>query len=348
MLHQVCSSEFVSPIWLNYLASFDPILVPSWTKKANTIDFRTTGSSYFQLLATFCSLVEINIADAQRVFTNTQFINGRVLTRSLFVQQSQTMIDSFITVTRNDFVHTFNWIYIGFATSQLFNGANINLDIAVSNDDQLNVEFTVYPGVTEIAPISITVAGVCSCAMRYSLCFMVPELYTNASYLNHVGQYLFFKVLSIGCIPLSGFLKSKITWWYNITYLEYIQATYSIVIHSHSLPNIKPLNASVPTQFQDVTMADLIREMFLEISMKNDTDFDKFYNECAPLSCSYTNVQRRDIIVVLFLLIDLCGGLNEVLGILVPLFGKLIFSCIDWWKNRNARHGKYYIDYNYF
>ena len=31
VLHQVCSSDFVSSTWLDYLESFDPIFLPSWT-----------------------------------------------------------------------------------------------------------------------------------------------------------------------------------------------------------------------------------------------------------------------------------------------------------------------------
>jgi hypothetical protein len=80
--------------------------------------------------------------------------------------------------------------------------------------------------------------------------------------------------------------------------------------------------------------------MFLETWISNDTHFDQFYSQCAPTSCSYTTRQRRDLLVVLLLLISICGGLNRILRILVQGFGQLIFFLIDWWQNRNIQQRK--------
>ncbi|UJR12629.1 hypothetical protein I4U23_016804 [Adineta vaga] len=248
VIHQICSSGLVSPVWLNYLTLFDP-----------------THDQHGQITI-------INIADAQRIFTGTQFINDRVLAPPLFAQQTQDIIDSFINTTRNNFVRTFDWINIAFITSQFFTGGNINCQAYETDDDYLHVEYTVYVLYTEI---------------------------------TSTGMY-------------SGFLSSKGEWWYNITYLEYIRETYSIVINSQSPPDIKSLNASIPTHFENVTTIDLIREMLLETSKTNNTRFDQFYNECAPLA-------------------SICGGLNKGFQILVPLFGKLLLSWVDWCKTRHIR-----------
>ena len=273
VMHQICSSDLVSPIWLNYLTLFDPILIPPWSNKYYAFDFRTVGASYFQLLATFCSTVQNNVADAQRIFTNTQFISDHVLAPPLFVQQTQAMIDSFIDTTRNNFVRTFNWINIAFIVSQFFTGGNVNFAIYESYEDQLHVEFTVRPLITELSDTIPVSSGPCACAASYTECFVIPVLYTNTSYLNQSGLYLFFKIINIGCTPLAGFLSSKIAWWYNVTYLQYIQETYSIVINSQSPPSIKSLDASIPTRFENVTTTNLIHEMFLETSIKNNTRF---------------------------------------------------------------------------
>ncbi|CAF0876214.1 unnamed protein product [Adineta steineri] len=76
----------------------------------------------------------------------------------------------------------------------------------------------------------------------------------------------------------------------------------------------------------------------LRFFSQTNTHFDQFYNECLPRSCTYTNKQRRGILASLLLLIAICGGLNKMFRILIPLFGKIIFSCIDWWKRRHTRH----------
>ena len=141
-------------------------------------------------------------------------------------------------------------------------------------------------------------------------------------------------------MPLIGFLQSTFTWWYDGTYLKNIQETYARVIYSQPPPNIKPLNASVSTRFGKEVLGTLLNEMFLEMPIGNETHFDQFYTQCAPISCSYTIVQRRDLIVVLFLLISICSGLNKILRILLRAFVKLIFILIDWWKTRDIQQRK--------
>ena len=137
VLHQVCQSDFVSPKWLEYLALFDPTLVSTSTDTSYSRDFRTMGASYFQLLATFCSLVRINIEDAQRVFTNMQFVNDRVIPPALFHRQTHSIIESFINRTQNEFVQIVHWIDIVFVSSQFYNGANVT----VTDDQQVSVTF---------------------------------------------------------------------------------------------------------------------------------------------------------------------------------------------------------------
>ncbi|UJR17988.1 hypothetical protein I4U23_004889 [Adineta vaga] len=52
-----------------------------------------------------------------------------------------------------------------------------------------------------------------------------------------------------------------------------------------------------------------------------------FYRQCAPQSCSYTIIQRRqDFILLLFLLISTSQGLNQILRLSIPLLSQLILS----------------------
>jgi hypothetical protein len=38
-LHPICNSDMVSPVWLEYIASLDPKLLPSWTETEHSSDF---------------------------------------------------------------------------------------------------------------------------------------------------------------------------------------------------------------------------------------------------------------------------------------------------------------------
>ncbi|CAF1297605.1 unnamed protein product [Adineta steineri] len=344
VLHQVCSSDLVSLEWLHYLRSFDPIHLPPDSDPFYAVyveDFRKMGASYFQLLAAFCSLAKTNIADAQHVFMNTTFINDRVPSESSFTEQTEAMMTSFIRTTSYDFIQTFNWTKLIFLHSPLYNGLNTNVVIYKINDDQVFPYFHLHILASSVLDDSLSYKGDCTCGPDPATCYAIPALYENTSYVGKINRHLLFEVLYLGCSPLSGFLMSRMGWWYNITYMDYIQATYSMVIDTRLSPNIKPLNESISTRFGDINMTHLLGEMLLEKTI-NNTHFDRFYNfynACKPSFCSYTVVQRRDYIVIIFLLISICSGLNQGLRLLVPLIGKIIFICYDWKRNRNTQRG---------
>ena len=339
VFHQVCSSDLVSSTWLNYLESFDPIILPEVALIGRTRDFRIAGCAYFQLLATFCSLAKNNTEDAQRLFSNTQFVNEHVLAPSIFNQQTNDMVKSYVTTMLNDFQIILNWIIMSLAASYFLTGTNTNSWVTVYSDDTVRVGSLNYP----IGSGYIIATALYTCPGEFKLAASPNRLYTVGA--EQIDYEIIFTELPIGCIPFIKFLSSGPSWWYNGTYLEMIRNTYSGVIRTHSPPNLKSLDESVSTRFRGQNLEYLLRQMFIELPIHNHSSFDLFYNQCAPLSCSYGVDQRRGLIVGLLLLISICGGLNNILRIMIEAFGKLIFFFVDWWKHRDVQHRK---SANYF
>jgi len=142
VLRQVCTSDLISLVWLNYLAALDPNLLPVWTETVFSRDFRLIGSSYFHLLNTFCSLADASIESARKRCMDTEFISNYVLAPSRFLQETQTIIDSFITTANNNFEQDYNWISIAFSTSFFLSGTNVNF-VAVINNDTISIDFII-------------------------------------------------------------------------------------------------------------------------------------------------------------------------------------------------------------
>ncbi|CAF3620192.1 unnamed protein product [Rotaria sp. Silwood1] len=337
VLHQVCSSDIVSPMWLNYLSLFDPTLIRPWTETPYSRDFRPTGVSYFQLLATFCSLAKINIEDSQRFFINTPFVSNHLRPQSLFVQQTQAVAEEFINGTRNSFVPILNWINIAGTINQFLSGSNVNFQITVDNDSNVNIEDVLLCQLADITPEGVILTALCSCTINSNICLLRPILYTNGS--NFFEFLDIFYEVFVGCTPLVGFFSSGTDWWYNKVYIENIRATYASMIISEFPPDIKPLNTSIPTRFDGNTL-DLINQAFLETSVISDNRYGLYYQQCAPLSCSYTIFKRRTIIVAILLLVSVCSGLNQGLRLVVPLIGKLVLVIIGKWRNRKTVRGE--------
>ena len=93
-------------------------------------------------------------------------------------------------------------------------------------------------------------------------------------------------------------------------------------------------------RFGNVKTNVLAHALFSEATISNNTYFEQFYSECAPKSCSYTNVQRRETLTSLLLLIAILDGLNKILRILTLSLGKFLFYYIDWWKERHQRRSE--------
>jgi hypothetical protein len=339
VLHQVCSSSLVSPIWLNYLAQLDPNRVHTWTYESIIFDFRLHGIAYFQFLATFCSLARVSIDDAQHAFTSTAFISSHLPTRTRFRQQIQDISDSYINRTRASFSRMIDWIEINNLLSNFLSGTNINARISFGDDGQIVVRDATYTIGQYLPDGDFESTNMCSCA-QIRTCLM--KSCVTHDELQVFGTLQELNALPIGCVPLHGFFSTVIDWWYNMTYVETIQSSYHTVI-DHPLPlDIEALNRSVPTQFDGFQTSSLLRRMLVEkfIYDNDDSRFNVFYRECAPLSCTYRVTQRRDRIVAILLLITVCGGLNQVLRFLVPLIGKRIFYAIKRCQHSNTVHRK--------
>ena len=338
ILNDICSSDLISSSWLAYLSTFDPIVLPVWSETSYSRDFRAIGASYFQLLAIFCSLATKNIDDGRLAFYDTPFINNYVPPPSTFAQQSQSMIESFINNTRNDFQLVFNLVKMSFTTSYFLTGVNTNANITMNSNYQVTAKDLTYRTAFISSSGEVGFVERCPCATFSFSCNIHSLIYLYGH------QALDFEVdfadLPTGCIPLIGFLQSRTSWWYNETHLRYIRTTYALAIPAQSLSDIHTLNSSVATRFKKAYLSTLIQEMFLESWISNATYFSEFYHRCAPSSCSYTDGRRRGFIPAFLLLVSVCGGLNRVLRLIVPAVGQLTFFFIDWRKKRQTSQRK--------
>lgn len=269
VLHQICSSSLISSTWLNYLQLFDPNSVPTETERATSRDFRSVGASYFQLLAMFCSLAELNIANAQHVFMSNRLINRQLPRRAFFLEQAEDISQSFINQTSYSFARLLNWIEIADFVSRFLTGTNVNFYTTVDNDGRVSVEDPLYYLYIYVYPNFEYGLAECRCRTQIESCILQPIIYADRRSV--------FRELKIGCIPLAGILKSESDWWYNMTHIGNILETYRMVIGTEAPSDLQSLNGSISSRFQGVRLDTILHEMFVEQATSNETRFDLFY-----------------------------------------------------------------------
>ena len=306
IMHEICSSQFVSSEWYRHFLSVNvtPHEIPE--------HFSYTGASYFQLLASFCSLAQYSIDDSLRLFAARLYLNDKVLPEWQFQQQMQAFIDTFTNTTRNEFIRIFSLVRNATTGNQFVTGPSLNGRIEIkSNQTILRRSRTWYE--LDINNPGQGVA-VCICTRGGPRCgfFIRHPASSHESLTSLDGQY-------IGCLIMDGLLISSLECWYNQSCVDRL----SRWVVEEGAPDhfdIKALNASSPSRFtKKSSMSRLIDELLLERWIIN-ISYTKFYHQCAPKSCTYNLRGRYDLVYAVLLIIAIYGGLSTVLEIVVPYF----------------------------
>ncbi|CAF3159762.1 unnamed protein product, partial [Rotaria sp. Silwood2] len=120
-LHKICSSDLLSPAWLEFILAYHQTFTVYDSAGYFQRDFRSIGASYFQLLATFCSIAKEIIDEALLTLAKAQFVNDRVISKSYFIQQMQNLNNTYTNSIRKEFLITKEWLYTTAQTNQLLN-----------------------------------------------------------------------------------------------------------------------------------------------------------------------------------------------------------------------------------
>ncbi|CAF2752496.1 unnamed protein product [Rotaria sp. Silwood2] len=304
------------------------------------VDIRTIGASYFQILTTLCSMSRTIIDDTYKTFRLTQYINDRVISPTRFYQDTVSIINSFLNLTINDFLQMKRLIDSAIDANQFLIGTNMNGVPSITNNKVVIFkEVPFYMGAL-ISERGFFINGSCWCSLDYSICVRIPMLFGNRE--SQSAYVSVFPGFSIRCRPSFGLYRSKIDWWYNETVLYKLWDSYRFVIPVTVIPpNIKALKFSASRYRITSETAELVDGMFIETWNTNNTRFDLFYEQCAPISCSYTIVEQRGMIIALLLIISILSGLNKLLRLIVPIIINIVFFLRRKWRNLQFGYGMY-------
>ncbi|CAF1587064.1 unnamed protein product, partial [Adineta steineri] len=126
--------------------------------------------------------------------------------------------------------------------------------------------------------------------------------------------------LRLGCFVIEGVLQSTLECFYNQTCLNSLQ---SYIISPISI-NVIPLNSSLSSQFNETsTIQEVVNELMVD-KWNLSSIYENYYKECQPIKCSYSYVDRNNIVIIITTLIGLIGGLVKVLRFMIPKLVKFI------------------------
>jgi hypothetical protein len=238
-------------------------------KQFSPTDFLYSASGQFQLLASFCQLSQETINNSLSQLGVSDFINTELLSSSLFDDRIQTTINQFQLTMPNLFVNTLSLI-------RETTGANMLMTVLstswiFASPPSINNGWTIHT-------VPLDYEG-CSCALS-SKC-VTPS-----------------RGMLADCYPLEAILQTTLECLYD---QQCIDSTNTFIAMNISSSNSSrfPLNT---------TIEFIVNQLMVEEFISN-ISYESYFNQCAPVSCTYTYVDNHNIFEGITTLIGLYGGL---------------------------------------
>jgi hypothetical protein len=298
--HQVCSSIFVTEEWFYYLATYPDKTVFYFN------DFRTTATYSFQALSGFCDLINRTISDSLTRFYSNQYVSASVTPSHIFETQTQSFIDQFMSSMINSFLLFLSMTQGTTEGNSLLSGKGTNFNVHIANDS---------------SAIVLTQKNYGNCSCDYSsACITECHIIKYPDYINLFQVPGFY----IGCYVIESLLQSTLQCFYNQNCIDILLS----YMPSSPGMDVRALNSSLSNKyFENSTINQVLDKLMIEqwnpLSM-----YDRYYNECQPIQCTYTVEARNDVIYIVTTLFGIAGGLVTILKLVVPQSVKLITYCI--------------------
>jgi hypothetical protein len=299
--HQVCTSDFITEDWINYLLSSTEVF------SLNYGDFRWTAPYSFQALRAFCELINTTISNSLDQFYSSKYVGAYVIPSKLFLSQVQALIDQFILTTTNNFLLSLSMVRDTTQDNALLSGTQMNYYLLYSQDSYRTFisQRCVY--------------GDCGCDFSATCVYQstIQNYYSTTVLFTIPGFY-------VGCYVIESLLKSTLECFYNQTCISILQSFCTSLIEI----NVTALDPSLSSQyFVNSTIQELVNNLMVEEWNSPET-YNIYYGECQPAQCIYTYTARNDLIYIVTTLIGLLGGLITVLKLVVPRLVKSFMHCI--------------------
>ncbi|CAF4202656.1 unnamed protein product, partial [Adineta steineri] len=259
--HQVCSSDLVSPQWIQYNTNTMSGLGYSY------LDYRFNAESQFQLLAMFCQQAQQIVDNGIEIFLQTQFVSSQINSQDLFESKINLLISDWRSLILNRYLRPINIIRT-ITHGNLLMNAGLNHKFSTTNSTYRNIKI-----------LTISYSN-CSCALS-SQCMQVMDIYTQNSSTSPFIRTLRIRNFYIGCSSVESLLNSTLEIFYNRSaMLELDQYSY---VPLGSSFNFSASNSTL--SLPNETIETIVNRLMID-SWSSNISFSSYYQTCAPLSCT--------------------------------------------------------------
>ncbi|CAF3998239.1 unnamed protein product [Rotaria sordida] len=303
--HQICSSDFISDRWIK------TINFGLNTTYFSAYDFRTEGSAIFQSLESFCRLSKDYAIQSIDSFNKDLFISQEVLKESVFQSQINFITHEFQLSSPIEFTTELELIRKLIVGNRFLSALHTDYVSGYTDVQDVGIQLQTINRVFPDARRST-----CSCRTEID-CNVESMIFdefgqTDIEYDPPENKTL-MKIPGMlhSCLPVNTILLSTLECFYNQTCLNnlvsLLPTTETFTAMSEFEQSRYKLNSTIQTIIDNL----MIEEWVINISYK------KYYDQCAPISCTYFEDKKYDWKFVLTQLIGLLGSLIMVCSLII-------------------------------
>ncbi|CAF3670536.1 unnamed protein product, partial [Adineta steineri] len=311
--NQVCSSDFVSNEWLNYV-NYRSFLEPQYHF---TWDFRHSAYGFFAMLRTLCVLAKQTIDDRLISFHSTVLLTENTISEDIFLANINAIRDQFTNASANDFIITLDSVILmGLVNNMVMNRLETNWNLYLYYfylpNDEFNEAWTSQPYIASENCTDQTSVN-CSITTGIYLRKLLNETSSDILWAKYAAE-LQFEVpgVLVGFFILNAVLQSNLACLYNESCLS--------KLNTYLNDSLSPFNATplaVPSSASSLpTINDLAKQLMVD-SWQLNSSYQHYFNACNPLTCTYTYSHQFDILFIITTVISFIGGIVTVLMILI-------------------------------
>jgi hypothetical protein len=330
--HQVCSSDFVSDRWISSLFYGENA---SYLLR---VDFRSVGFAQFQALASFCRLSQTSVNQTLSLFGSTSFISSHFdsspMNLHTKVMTAADSFQSFISTTFQNQIELISAIIVG---NQFLNALGTSLTPIKHSYSYVGDKHVLFwshkYGKTSINSNCICMHTLLStdenCRRQSGIYEKQFDIFI-ADIDKLYEPTVFIPDFTSSCMPVDACLLSSLECFYNQSCVNAIFPYQRITDNvTTSFIALKSNNTSAPSRFNVSTRIKSIVDKLMVEEWLIQENYEKYFQQCAPASCTYLKKVYPDFLSVLSTLIGLLGGLCSVLSLVIPPVVKFIRK--RWW-----------------
>ncbi|CAF0982336.1 unnamed protein product [Adineta ricciae] len=294
--HQICSSVFVSPLWMNWRGIWQEMEPCTYS------DFYNEAGSFFFLLSTYCQSAQETIFNELEQFYVMEYTTSGVIPGKKFNGEITSFIENFKLKIQKTFKIKLNIIRNVIFDNQFLSKLELNVDHFFEIDE------------TELFGFIPKSYDNCTCATDLTC--------HGTMFFCRNNNFTYVPNLSIGCYIVDSLLLSTTTCFYDQNCINIIKSFMNsdTELYKKLHPLIFHEESQYPT---DMTIEMLVDNLFIE-KWNDSYDYDNYYNSCKPSFCSYKIEQQSGIIYILAKLVSIYSGLTIILRFLIPNIVRLI------------------------